>query len=212
MSLRIFLIGLASMGFCGIYDQNERIKAPLKEYENRMAMGAMTFLRRSATHLALMAIPLFGFEFTSNMLSVTGWPGLNIIALWPYGLLVLLALYALTVVLRLLLISFFFARISLRQMLGFNLLAGLFGTLFVTLPELWKLLPGILLFWLVLHAVIYVARQNPEGDRYLPKFFLAAIRRDKKQRLQIQDLNAPSPLAQPSDSDAPPNLSEKSQA
>jgi hypothetical protein len=78
--------------------------------------------------------------------------------------------YCATLLVRVVMLTFFFARFSLGQLMLFVMLGGFCGSLIVVFPERWKALPAaalVLLFWI---ASVYVRSYDPfEREKILPR-------------------------------------------
>lgn len=94
----------------------------------------------------------------------------SLLAMLCSGLGVVISLFV-----RLLIIALFFTRYSLAQLLGVVLCIGACGTGMAALPDMWKLVPAMGLFVLVMVVLLYVADQDPEGPVHTPAFLSRAL-------------------------------------
>ena len=80
----------------------------------------------------------------------------------------------------LVIVTFFFARYSLAQLLNAILIGGACGTGIVALPWPWRYLPIIVLGVLLVCVFMYLAQQDPDRPAYLPAFLKKAMQARKR--------------------------------
>jgi len=112
-----------------------------------------------------------GFLFLPLLLAVMG-PGLMAVLLGVFATLVALlgVGYLLLLLLRLVLLTFFFARFSLGQFMLVFLSAGFAVSLIVVLDGYWKALPALGLMLLFIIAAVYIGSYDPfDREKILPR-------------------------------------------
>jgi len=113
------------------------------------------------------------------------------------------ALTLLFAILRFLIVLFFFARYSLRQMLVSIIILNVLLVLIVSLDAPWKAFPYLALAGFILVVVFYILDQDPEGVGHTPDFL-----REYLNRKQQSPNPAPAPPDHPSQS-TPPDAEKK---
>ncbi|MGD0092729.1 MAG: hypothetical protein ABSE73_22690, partial [Planctomycetota bacterium] len=94
---------------------------------------------------------------------------------------------------RLVLITFFFARYSLRQMLAVILTGGSLVTLLVKLSGGWMAIPIAGLIGLATLVGYYIAAQDPEGPGFTPRFIKRVL--EARQHRENSAANHPEEAA-----------------
>lgn len=98
------------------------------------------------------------------------------------GCLVTILFLVACTLLRVVVVAFFFARYSMKQLLGISLLCGLLGTLTKSLPDPWFMFPACTLVGLFFYFGIWILEQDPAGDNQKPDFFKEAVARQEASR------------------------------
>lgn len=186
--LRMAMLSVQVFGKVGFYDPNEKVVelANLDEGQRR-ALRRLSFYRRLGTHAGLVLIPcLLLFPAAADL-------GLHEVQEigFQYVLPGTISLFCLCIFLRFMTIALCFSRVSLQHIFVFNLLIGLGVALTITLDDFMKLPPLIFSLALFVHALLFVAIQDPEGEHYVPEFLKARLRDQKREarlraRLQRQ--------------------------
>lgn len=96
------------------------------------------------------------------------------------------SLAALLILVRSLIVVLFFSRYSLRDMLAWTLSVGAFMTVIAAAPGGWKLVGVIGLGSVVGWSIIYLMRQDPEGEAAAPPFIAQALRARKLRAIREQ--------------------------
>lgn len=88
---------------------------------------------------------------------------------------------------RLVVITLFFVRYSLAQLLTVILSSGACVTLIIQLPDTWKAVPMLCLVIIGATVLCYIAGQDPEGPQSTPAFLREALRLRKARSTPRND-------------------------
>jgi hypothetical protein len=200
LATRALLLHLHTAGWLVIYDPGERLHTTVskpQETDAHVSTGSATVMRvlmltrRIPMLAAMMMIPVFIAGSILRTLLSLQW-----VAVWTeYACLGLVALAVLYVVARFILVATVFVRYSIIHILGTQLLLGFLVSITMTTPNGWNLIPFFATVLISVLVLVFIAAQDPEGEKQVPEFIKARRREQRRQRRELQKkLQAQKPM------------------
>ncbi|HYF50469.1 MAG TPA: hypothetical protein VEJ63_13750 [Planctomycetota bacterium] len=187
--IRLVLIHCHTMGWLSIYEPGERLHLDRAVSETDavlppapIVMRILALCRRAA------AAWLIFLAFTTTLILA----GQTDFRFWIpefekwslYTCAAIGGLVCLYTLVRFIIIALAFARYSMVQVIGMQLLLGTLITLTIHLPKGWNVLALLSALVAGFMCFYYIALQDPDGDRYIPEFVRKQVRARRRERWQ----------------------------